>query len=390
MATDAEPPAARRALLHHALACLRRTTASLNLTYPNPSDAWAHYDELRRVMAPWLQSANGFRRHGASGYSGPWIENVWISHFERLAERARARRRGLHTVFGPYVPLLLPFTDHWVRDGGPAGYRYPIGFLTALRSVLRPRVPYIAVSQNDEGLTGKDELPMSSIPNVLVLSAGGYGHVPVPLLKQPEPPQPASAIRNRRLLVSYVGSLGNAPAALRARMKSTLADVSAELSFEYLVAQGLSARWSALMLPLVVERAVSYLAGKPSWRDVMANSRASLCPRGYGRSSYHLGETVQMGRVPVYVYSDTAWVPYERLFRRSVGYVSSIADLPLLLHRLFNVTHDELERRERRAAALRASHFTLPGVMLQISRFMLEPWDADLQCQRLPPSLRDA
>ena len=37
------------------------------------------------------------------------------------------------------------------------------------------------------------------------------------------------------------------------------------------------------------------------WRAVMAASRASLAPRGFGRTSYHLMETLQMGLLPVYV-----------------------------------------------------------------------------------------
>ena len=48
----------------------------------------------------------------------------------------------------------------------------------------------------------------------------------------------------------------------------------------------------------------------------------SLVPRGFGRTAYHLMETFQMGRVPLYVYSDVPWVPYAEVFER-VGYASS-------------------------------------------------------------------
>ena len=68
----------------------------------------------------------------------------------------------------------------------------------------------------------------------------------------------------------------------------------------------------------------------------MSHSKLSLCPRGFGRSSYHLAETVQMGRVPVYVYdgADDHWVPYEKLFRRSLGYVTDVDSLGALLAQL--------------------------------------------------------
>ena len=49
-------------------------------------------------------------RHKYSGLSGPWLENAWC-------EYALARRRAggrLSDVFGPYVPLLVPWTDIWI------------------------------------------------------------------------------------------------------------------------------------------------------------------------------------------------------------------------------------------------------------------------------------
>ena len=120
----------------------------------------------------------------------------------------------------------------------------------------------------------------------------------------------------------------------------------------------------------------------------MDRSRFNLCPRGYGRSSYHLAETIQMGRVPVYLYDDTAWIPYEKLFRRRIGYGTDVRGLPRLLRRLSRTSDSELAVRERAAAALRVSHFTLPGVMEQISRFMTAPETADLQCRKLPRTVR--
>jgi hypothetical protein len=38
------------------------------------------------------------------------------------------------------------------------------------------------------------------------------------------------------------------------------------------------------------------------WKQVMRNSRFSLVPRGFGRTAYHLMETIQMGLIPVYIY----------------------------------------------------------------------------------------
>ena len=79
---------------------------------------------------------------------------------------------------------------------------HPPKLFRALRRVLRADVPYITVNQNDEGMTGKCELLMQDIPNVLVLSAGGYGHVPIPLFIRPEPENHATPVAQRPYLVS--------------------------------------------------------------------------------------------------------------------------------------------------------------------------------------------
>jgi hypothetical protein len=163
-----------------ALACLQRTTPTLELEYPDDADE--HWNEIRKAMAPWAQHSM-HTMHTAVGYGGPWIENHWIAHFETLFDKeSNNSATCLSDHFGPFIPLFLPWVDHWVNGG----MRYPKEFLHALRSVLRPNVLYVTVSQNAVGITGDDELKMESIPNILVLSAGGYGHVPIPLLKQQE------------------------------------------------------------------------------------------------------------------------------------------------------------------------------------------------------------
>ena len=46
------------------------------------------------------------------------------------------------------------------------------------------------------------ELPMRTIPNVLVLSAGGYGHVPIPLFIRPVGENRATPVAKRPYLIS--------------------------------------------------------------------------------------------------------------------------------------------------------------------------------------------
>ena len=99
---------------------------------------------------------------------------------------------------------------------------------------------------------------------------------------------------------------------------------------------------------------------------MMGQSRFSLCPRGFGRSSYHVAETVQLGLIPIHVYSDRPWIPYAHLFD-SVGFATNVFGLPRLVWRLAWLGDTELLARE-----LAASHFSLSGIATQVQAWLLD------------------
>lgn len=46
------------------------------------------------------------------------------------------------------------------------------------------------------------------------------------------------------------------------------------------------------------------------WLEDMLSTKFNIAPRGFGRTSFRLTEIIQMGRLPVYLYTDIPWVPY--------------------------------------------------------------------------------
>lgn len=248
-----------------------------------------------------------------------------------------------------------------------SGYHFPDGMIDAWKAKLRPNVAYITVAQNDEGLLARASLKMKDIPNVLVLSGGGYGHVPVPLLKANENLVEATAA-DRTYLVSFMGTLGHAPHNLREDMAKTINSWARDLH---------------------ITDKVKVASGE-DWRGVMADSRFSMNPRGFGRTSYHLAETLQMGLVPIHVYTDIPWVPYADLWKQDIGRVTNIAGLRPLLQTLKDMSPDEVNRMEKRVRELRDSHFMPSGAMLQIFKFMTgSDGSGDLRCEKLPHNERD-
>eukprot|EP00930_Biecheleria_cincta_P059449 TRINITY_DN45184_c0_g1_i1.p1 TRINITY_DN45184_c0_g1~~TRINITY_DN45184_c0_g1_i1.p1 ORF type:complete len:563 (-),score=77.26 TRINITY_DN45184_c0_g1_i1:155-1843(-) len=343
--------------IEQALACLRMTTPSLG-DFVYPSDAEAHFLEVNRSASKHLKR---HKYHCAAGYCGPWVENYWIHYFSALWNNRGPGTR-LHDIFGPYIPILVPWVDVWVNSG----YHFPPGIIEDVRRVLRPNALYITVAQNDEGLLARHKLKMADIPNVLVLSAGGYGHVPLPLLKATEP-LINSEFTSRKYFVSYMGSFGHAPKGMRGTMKARVMEW---------------AKKSKLNIKLDTA---------DNWRHVMADTKVSLTPRGFGRSAYHIAETIQMGFVPIYVWMDTPWIPYEELWtEEKIGFMTDCNGLKDLLTRIA-ANESRLLQMEQRIRSLRESHFLPEGVMDQISRFMTgRSGGGDLRCQKLPNSIRDA
>jgi hypothetical protein len=125
-----------------------------------PKDAIEHYNNI-------LQLTEQFRNlpmHHYAGYSGPWIENLFISNF----------RNSTLETFNGFIPLFIQWID--IQISGDSNFKK---VLDVLSKVLRENVLYLAISQGDNGL----DIIGDTFPNILVLSAGGYGHVPIPLIK---------------------------------------------------------------------------------------------------------------------------------------------------------------------------------------------------------------
>lgn len=147
--------------------------------YIFPRDAHEHNARLKAI-------AGRFRHippHEYAGYSGPWVENIWIKNFEHLPVEA----------FGGMIPLFFNWVDGQLKDQMNM-------MISVLTPVIRPNVLYVTVSQSDESI----HKLMILHPNILVLSAGGFGHVPLPLIKGEADyrPPPSSFLHD----VAFIGT----------------------------------------------------------------------------------------------------------------------------------------------------------------------------------------
>lgn len=90
-----------------------------------------------------------------------------------------------------------------------------------------------------------------------------------------------------------------------------------------------------------------------------------------------------MGLVPIYIYDQVPWIPYQTLYKLNWGFLTSIAEFPKLISQLRNTQIEEILAKEDNIALHRESHFSIHGILHHISRFMLSG-DGDLECTAMP------
>lgn len=263
--------------------------------------------------------------HSYQGYYGPWIEDYFFRYWVR-----GARRANLH-----YLPVF--WTDLFLHA---QTHRFTPGqfnrFNTTIRDLLDRRLAdrrcYFTLLEYDHMIWDWHLFPR----NVAVFSAGGWGDIPIPLLKG----SPPFSCPPKDIPLSFVGRLEGASdvSGVRRRMHEALRD-------------------NAL-----------FTSG-PNWREVMARSTFSLCPRGLGRASFRLYEALSVGSIPVYLWDDVEWLPYrDGIDWSEIALSLNINDVARLPELLAGYPAARIAAMQRRIAELYDDYFTLPGMCGQIER----------------------
>ncbi len=201
-----------------------------------------------------------------------------------------------------YVPV------HWTDVLHKAPLLIPE--VQAVLDGLDPSFQYFSVSQLARGLSHPSlNLTVPRKLDFILFSSGGSSRrlrtVPVPLLKQELVPEGLS----KTISVIFQGSAN--PHDLRGQLVGTL------------------------------RKSFLFLNQSAEWKVILESSNFSLCPRGFGSTSFRLAESIQLGTIPIYVWQQEAWLPYHRTLKwREFAIVigsQDLAELPKMVTRA-NVT----------------------------------------------------
>jgi len=263
--------------------------------------------------------------HLYRGYRGPWIEDAFFRHWLRESGRSSLT----------YVPIF--WTDLYLHT---QSLRFTPRQLERWQSAAENLLDrqtanqrcYFTVLEYDHMIWNWHKFPR----NVAVFSAGGWGDIPIPLLKG----SPPFACPPKDIPLSFVGRIDGSSNAtnVRGRMRDVLRDLA-------------------------------HFTEGPGWREIIGRSTFSLCPRGLGRTSFRLYEALSVGSIPIYLWDDLEWLPYrDEIDWSEIAISLNIAEVDRLPRLLAEYSPQRIARMQERIAALYDDYFTLAGACRQIVR----------------------
>ncbi|MBD2297295.1 exostosin family protein [Nostoc sp. FACHB-190] len=282
-----------------------------------------NYKSIVRVP-PYLQEPP----YKYQGYQGPWIEDFFYKYWINNNIHS-------HCI---YLPILFDsfFLHSQVHKYTPKQFEYIYTqILQVLKESIHPDKMYFTVlGMYDFPIWDWHKFPK----NVLVFSAGGGGDIPIPLLKG----SPSFKCDTKEILVSFMGRLGGASNAgnVRQQMYEALKDFA-------------------------------YFGQGANWRSIMEKSIFTLCPRGLGKTSFRLYEAISVGSIPIYIWDDIEWLPYQDILDWSeIGISVNIKDIDKIPELVQAYSQEDISRKQQRIAEIYADFFTLEAVCRNILRML--------------------
>lgn len=327
-----------KAAIRDAVTCVESKT--------DPKYFWGKSYEERKKHSQWINNEirkifpNNLSKHCWFGFCGPWIEDIW-----EFMEKEDFK------IFGPFIPLFIPWTRMWKIKN----IKIYLDWRTRIFNLLKKDYFYITICTNSHGIEGRDERKKVIPDNLLIIAGGGKGHIPTLIFMRESNPANFPINNTYEYDLMFAGKLTH-----RVRDKM-VKFYSKKLRSKFIFHK-------------------KYI----NWRIEYNKAKFILAPRGFGRNSFRLGEVLQSGHVPIYVYNDIIWLPYyDSINWSSFSIVTHYSRLSQTLDRIKNTPPLEIARMRKRIIELYNSHFTVNATFNHIRRFLLGGFlESDLRCAK--------
>jgi hypothetical protein len=160
--------------------------------------------------------------------------------------------------------------------------------LTAWFLNFPPEQKYFAVVQHDDGI-------LFSIPKNTLVFGACTGDVPLPLIYEDTD---FKLEREEQLPFSEKGYLITFMGAATHDVRKRMIEYGKK-DGQWFICE--NDNWTPDIQKTKAERFI----------ELVKESKFSLAPRGYGRSSFRFFEVLKLGSIPIYIYDDIEWLPYK-------------------------------------------------------------------------------
>ena len=255
--------------------------------------------------------------------TGPWLEQAF--YYEVINKQPQFKREYLPGFWTDFENL-----SGCSNIGSSAG----IEILEFLNSLDKNK-KYFTLVQNDEGLQCYHP------GNILVFGAGGVGDIPIPLWL---PNTPIVQNMPRDHWVTFQGTLGAGSNRTGAR-GIMLEKLKYSTGFEFIP-----------------------FSNRASYFHILQTSEFGLCPRGWGKTSARLYETMASGAIPIYIWDDMEWLPYKDVLDWSEFSISvNVSDCGSIPDRIQSCN---IEKMRKRIIDIFQEYFTISGILKQVVRMV--------------------
>lgn len=183
-----------------------------------------------------------------------------------------------------YIPIF------WTNlQNHPGFLQMKSNYTTLLQKALNEypiaTTTYFTVVQHDDG-------PQLDLPSNTIIFGACTGTIPLPLIYEDVSHTLEKKTRViKDILASFIGSITHP---IREHL------ITAVENYDTIVCQGKKG-WT----PIVSDSAAN------QYVTTTLRSKFCLAPRGYGRSSFRFFEAMLLDTIPVYIWDDTCWLPYQ-------------------------------------------------------------------------------
>lgn len=226
-----------------------------------------------------------------------------------------------------YIPIF--WTNYYISKN------YGHGDLSEIQSLidgLDKTKKYFTLVQCDENIMNDlEDL------DILILSSGGYGKYKeksyvIPLICDSTYPMYPNSEKD--ILASFIGIINNRHI-IREKLEQSLANKK-----EYVISESI---------------------GYEKFIEIMQRSIFSLCPRGYGLTSFRICEALRVGSIPVYIY-DEPLIPFIDKFNfEDIGILIHESQLGEIDNILKGKSIEEIEKYTSKGVEIYNEFFTYKG-----------------------------